>query len=359
METLVRAPIRTLNAYKAPTQTKGIKLDANENTYPVPQALRIHMSKWALTMPINYYPDTESTRLRKAIAERFAVCPQNVTVGVGSDQLISCILEAFVEPTDYVLTADPSFSMYALGTALREATLIEVPFKNDFTYDEESLKRALKQYRPKVTFICQPNNPTGIAMPMAMLQKILDEASGVVVVDEAYGEFCDESALLLLQRYKNLIVLKTFSKAYGLAGARVGYALANEDLIEWINCVKPPYALNAFSEEIAWYAITHKELFIPPIKQIKVTKQEVASSLKAMGIEVFESQTNFLWLKTTLPLQVALEKKGIYIKAFKGKYQDFYRMSIGTETQMLEVIEQIRQIKEISNAMSNNQSDNK
>ncbi len=352
MRACVRENIREMVPYQAPSQLEGIKLDANENIYPVPKEVRMHLSKWALTMPINYYPDTENTKLREVIATFYGKTMSEVTVGVGSDQLISCLLEAFVGKGDYVLTAKPSFSMYGLGVALKEGELIEVPFKEDFNYDVEVLEAAIQQYQPKVTFICQPNNPTGSVMTVEEMQRLIEKSKGIVVVDEAYGEFCDISALSLTSKYENVVVLRTFSKAYGLAGARVGYAIGSEAVISWINCVKPPYALNRFSEEIACYMMTHYEIVDARVQQIKETRDWVSSQLSCMKIEVFPSQTNFLWFKTALPVQEALAQKKIYIKQWKGKYSSYYRMSIGTDAQMLEVVEQIRQIKEVADEAS-------
>ena len=135
--------------------------------------------------------------------------------------------------------------------------------------------------QPKLTFICNPNNPTGTLLDLESIRKLLETTQGIVVVDEAYAEFCDVSAACLIGDYPNLIVLRTFSKAYGLAGARIGYGLAQKELIGCLEVVKPPYNINCFSQEVARYVLTHRDAFMPTIEAIRQTRDHVRETLLA------------------------------------------------------------------------------
>ena len=166
---------------------------------------------------------------------------EQVVVGVGSDQLIDCILRATLEVGDKVLCPDPSFSMYGLTVKNNDGVCILLPLEEDFSYPVEKWLETVEKEQPKVLFICNPNNPTGGCMAVADVKKILEVAKGLVIVDEAYMEFSDKSMVSAVKDYDNLLVLRTFSKAYGLAGARVGYGIGNKAIIDAICRIKPPY----------------------------------------------------------------------------------------------------------------------
>lgn len=338
MKTLMRKAVRDLVPYHAPYIEDGIKLDANENIYPILESLRMHMAEWVKDMPINYYPDTDSSKLRSAIAKAYGLSKEQVLCGVGSDQIIDCILRAFVEKGDRVVAPAPSFSMYQLSTTLSEGTFVEVPLHPDFTYDAEALVEAVQEHQPKIVFLCHPNNPTGTPLAIAAIEKIINcTTSGIVVIDEAYAEFHDETTLQLLEKYKHVVILRTFSKAYGLAGARIGYALANPELVQCIYCIKPPYNINMFTQEVAQYVIEHQSDFSECIEKIKETRDWVIGELRAVGFNVYDSATNFLWIQTDLALE-DLREENIHIKKFINQNITYYRMSIGTDEQMSYVV---------------------
>ncbi|MGL4799286.1 MAG: histidinol-phosphate transaminase [Cellulosilyticaceae bacterium] len=338
MREMMREAIRDLKPYHAPYVVEGIKLDANENTYPIQEALKVHMAQWVMEMPVNFYPDTDSTALREAISKVYGLSPTQVICGVGSDQLIDCILRTFVEKDDVVLAPAPSFSMYGLSTRINEGRLMEVALKEDFNYDLEAFCEAITTYDPKVIFLCNPNNPTGTLLSTEALQRIVATAKGIVVLDEAYAEFHEDCSLEVMKAYPNVIVLRTFSKAYGLAGARVGYGLASEALIQCLETVRPPYNLNIFSQEVGRFVMTHKKAFDQAIQWIKETRDEVRERLIQFGMEVAPSAANFLWIRTEEPLDTLLKDAQVHIKKFMHKDTVYYRMSMGTKEEMQQVI---------------------
>lgn len=344
MNTLFRKTICEMTPYHAPYLTEGIKLDANENTYPVLEELRRHMSQWVSTMPINYYPDTDSTLLRVALARHYEVESHNILCGVGSDQIIDCLFRSTLEVGDAILVPTPSFSMYKLTAQINHGIAIEVPLNDDFSYNTAQIETAMLRYKPKLTILCNPNNPTGSIITIEEIEKLAKHQIGLLVVDEAYAEFGGESAISLIKKYPRLIVLRTFSKAFGLAGSRVGYALGHSNVIEMINKVKPPYNLNCFSQEAATWVIEHKDLFRPIIMQIIESKEDFIVYLNQIGYKVYPSATNFIWAKGPYALDELLKNEQIYVKRFLYKGESYYRISIGTKEEMKKVKSRLKQL---------------
>lgn len=345
MKTLMKKHLQHFKAYDAETFESTIKLDANENTYPLPEEVKVHMAKWCMEMPIHLYPDTACNKLRAAIAKAYGLTKEQVICGVGSDQLIDTLLRCFVDEEDYVVAPTPSFSMYKLSTQLNEGKLIEVPLKEDFTYDEANFVACLRQYDPKLVFLCTPNNPTGCVVSESLVRKVLENTTGVVVIDEAYGEFDEGSYSDWIHECERLIVLRTFSKAYGLAGARIGYGMAQEALIRCLEVIKPPYHLNRFTQELASYVITHRHVYEPCIEKIKQTREKVREFLEEQGFKVYASQANFLWIEGVVDLERILKTKGISIRQFKIEDKAYYRLSIGTEEEMKQVMDCIKEAR--------------
>ncbi|MDF2593691.1 MAG: hisC [Clostridia bacterium] len=337
----LRDRFKGMTPYHSDYITEGIKLDANENPYPVPEEMIDHMQNWVRSMNVSRYPDTDSMDLVNAIAKAYEVAAENVVCGVGSDELIDCILRSTIEAGDYVLAPNPSFSMYPQFTVINSGKLIQVPLNKDFSYDVEGIIQAIKTYNPKVVFLCNPNNPTGSLLTFEEIKYITELSKGLVVVDEAYGEFCDVTALPLIKTYNNIVILKTFSKAYALAGARVGYGIADKEVIDLINTVRVPYNLNIFSQEAATWAIQNRAVFEPIIKNIIDQRAFLYHELEKLGLTVYPSYTNFIWMEMPENIYLALEKACIYIRKMKYDNKPYYRITVGTSEEneaLLEVI---------------------
>lgn len=327
----LRKGLKGMVPYHANYIKEGILLNANESPYEVPEALVDYMKEQIGELLINRYPDTDSLELRQEIAKLHKVNLENIVCGVGSDELIDCILSSSLEGGDQVLVPDPSFSMYTQFTMLNNGELIKVPLKEDFTYDLKVLLQIIDECQPKVIFICNPNNPTGCILRPDEVELILQTARGIVVVDEAYEDFCEASVSVipLIKAYRNLIVLKTFSKAYGLAGARVGYGIATTEMIELINTVKAPYNLNLFSQSVATWVISHRELFKENINQIVKERTRLYKALKSIGLRVYPSYANFLWVEMEDALFNYLQQQKIYIRKMYVQQKNYYRITVG------------------------------
>ena len=328
----LRERFNGLKPYHSAYLTEGVILNSNESPYVAPQELMDYMKENIGSLLVNRYPDTDSSKLMMAIGKAYDVKPENVVCGVGSDEMIDCILASILNEDDKVLIPDPSFSMYSQFTLLNCGIGIKVPLKPDFTYDVEAIKAVIEEKQPKVVFICNPNNPTGCVMAREDIEAILKLSKGLVIVDEAYEDFASEpiSVIPLIKAYDNLIVLRTFSKAYALAGARVGYAIACEELIDLINAVKVPYNLNMFSQLVATWAIEHKEVFKENAKKIISQRAHVDAGLKALGFKTYPSEANFIWVELPEGYFEDLKAHQIYIRQMAVDGQNYYRITIGT-----------------------------
>lgn len=323
---------QSLKPYHSSYITEGIILNSNESPYNVPQDLKEYMKENVDKLFINRYPDTDALKLIHAISECYKVSPKNITCGVGSDELIDCILLSMLEEDDKVLIPYPSFSMYSEYVFLNSGIAIKVPLNLEFGYDVERMKQVIQREQPKVIFICNPNNPTGCIMTREDIKSILEISQGVVVVDEAYEDFTNQPITMIpdINHYPNLIVLRTFSKAYALAGARVGYALANEALIKVINTVKSPYNLNVFSQCIATWAIQNKELFKANAKRIIEQRSYIEQGIQELGYKIYPSEANFIWTELPDAYYEQLIERKIYIRKIALDHKNYYRITVGT-----------------------------
>lgn len=331
MRPYLKKDLQAITPYRAVHRLGGIGLDANESNYPLLDQLTEHLMAWIQTAPINRYPDSDTHALSNMIAQCHDVAIQQVICGVGSDQLIDCLLRSVLEAGDLVMAPDPTFSMYALTTQINGGTYRGIPLNDHFTYDFDRLYQEVVDQKPKVLFICTPNNPTGCTLPLEEIEAIVQKSEGIVVVDEAYIEFGGQTACALVKKYNNLLVLRTFSKAYGLAGARVGYGIGSEGLINAMLSVKPPYHLNLFSQEIATWVMTHRANFSPYIKQTKEERQRIYEKLCELGYQVYPSEANFIWMKGAKGLAEKLEQVDVFIKQFEWQQEKYYRISVGRQ----------------------------
>lgn len=338
MNPFIKKSLGTLVPYHAEHITKGIKLDANENAYGLPTSLKEKLMR----LDVHRYPDTDSSELTDKIAQVYKVATENVVCGVGSDQLIDCLLRGALEEGDKVLCPDPSFSMYKLTTLMNGGKYEAVPLTEAFEYDVEAFISKAQEHEPKVTFLCNPNNPTGCILSLEAIERIIKVSKGIVVVDEAYAEFADIeaiSAVKLVKKYSNLIVFKTFSKAYALAGARIGYGIGSKAVIELINMIKPPYNVNVFSQEAALLVLENRELFKVGIEKLKEQREMLYKALINLKFKVYPSEANFLWVDTALDLEEILRKESIYVRKMRYKEKVYYRISVGTEEENKALLE--------------------
>lgn len=323
----------------------SIKLDQGENPYGFSPKINKALADYEL---YNYYPDPEYKELRKILASYVAVEEENIMVGSGSDELLDLILRLVLNQGDKVINCPPSFGIYPKLIGLNKGRILSVPRKKDFSLDRTSIKKNIDE-KLKVIIICNPNNPTGNTMKEEEIVEILNIGK-LVIIDEAYFEFYGKTVVYLLKKYDNLIILRTFSKWAGIAGLRLGYAIASPFLIKQLLKIKSPFNVNLAAEvagKIALQDLTQAKFIIQKITR---DRERVYRQLqKIPNLTVYPSKANFLFIKVNknLPkLRNYLEKKKIIVRYYDSDLTgEAIRLSIGKTEQNNKVIQALKEFR--------------
>jgi histidinol-phosphate aminotransferase len=353
VERLLKQSVQQLEPYHVDLAKPKIKMDANENNW-LAGRFQPALKEMIDSLPLHQYPDSECLALRHKLALMNGVRPEQVVTGVGSDQIIAWIVQAFVEAGDRVLMMDPTFSMYEINTLMAGGIPLKVPLGSGFVFDPEPFLRQAHAAAPKVVFLTNPNNPTGGVIPSAILTDLIDELSQmdcVVVVDEAYYEFYGETAVEKINESDRLVILRTLSKAYGLAGIRAGYAMASNVMISALNRVKPPYHMSALDQMAALVCLEQADELKPVLLSVTGWREKLAEAFSGIdpqgSVRVFDSKANFLLIHSpgAAGLDALLKDCGILVRSYgsTGPLADCLRITVGTEEenrQLLDVINQ-------------------
>jgi histidinol-phosphate aminotransferase len=340
---LLKKSVQHLNPYHVDPAHPKIKLDANENNW-LAGRFQPALKNLLEALPLHQYPDSECTALRHQLAVMNGVKAAQVITGVGSDQIIAWIIQAFVETGDRVLVMDPTFSMYEINTLMAGGLPVRVPLGEKFEFQAEPFLAKAREVKPKVVFLTNPNNPTGGVIPPEELTPLIEALAKedcIIALDEAYFEFYGETAAPLINTFDQLIVLRTLSKAYGLAGVRAGYALASTAMMEALARVKPPYHMSGLDQLAALVCLDQAEDLKPVLRKIIDWREKMAEALQAIVI-VYPSGANFLLIKTPLAarLDERLKEEGILVRGYgaAGPLADCLRITIGTEAENLQLL---------------------
>jgi len=312
---LVRENIRRLDRPSYRTLPKDIiRMNDNSNLFmPNPVAERV--SDLFDFDSLSMYPSIQADDLRAAIGKKFGIAPSQVIVGNGSDEAIDLAVKTFIGPKDRVAVPVPTFEMYSMYAKIAGAKVIECPLEEGtFQLDVESILSA----DAKMIFLSSPNNPTGNSMRAEDMRRIIKESGAIVVVDEAYCDFTGAASFITMsRRAKNLLVLRTLSKAYALPGLRVGFCMGSEDVIGPMSAACAPFRLNRFSEKVAIEALADDK-FVKKIAETARTERKwVSSRLAKLGAKVYPSETNFILFRPPVPVRRLIDslfKKGIAIR---------------------------------------------
>lgn len=331
-----RPGLDAIKSYQVDEAGWRVKLDANERAEAMPAAVQAELAARLAALPVNRYPEMGQQGLRTAIAAGLGLAAANVAVGNGSSEILAALCHVFGGGGRAIVYPNPSFSMYRIYVQLADSRPVPVALDGVFSIDAAKVVAAARSEQAGLVLLCNPNNPTGGTMTAEAVEQVVAEAGCPVVVDEAYFEFFQgRSALGLLGRYPNVIVTRTFSKAYGLAAARVGYALAGEAIMASLNKVLLPYHVNAFSLTAAAVAWEMKGEFAPGIARTMAERERLAVALRGLpGIEVFPSATNFLLVRLAKASELGrfLAARGIGIRDFSASpsLAGCLRVTVGT-----------------------------
>ncbi len=289
IDKLIRPNISNLKPYStARDEFKGaadIYLDANENPYP---------------SPYHRYPDPLQTRLKAKIASVKKVNPEQIFIGNGSDEAIDLLIRAFCEPAkDAILITEPTYGMYSVCAGVNNVEVIKTKLTPDFQLDTDVIQSSLTP-AVKIIFLCSPNNPSGNLLKKELIIRLLNSFQGIVVVDEAYIDFADDEGFLpLISDYQRLVVLQTLSKAWGLAGLRLGMAFAQQELIQVLNKIKYPYNISTLVQQVVLEQLGREEEKVQQVQEIIQQRQKLAEELSGIPLveHIYPSDANFLLVR--------------------------------------------------------------
>jgi len=297
----IRDDLRGLSPYGAPQLDVPVLLNTNENPYPPPPELIADLrdAVTAAATTLNRYPDRDAVELRKDLAQYLGhgLTAANLWAANGSNEVIQQILQCFAGSGRAALGFEPSYTMHRLIALATGTTWIAEPREADFSLDPAKAVAAIRRHQPDLVFLTSPNNPTGTAAPMELVEAVVDAAPGIVVIDEAYAEFFrpgTASALTLLPGRPRLIVTRTMSKAFAMAGARVGYLAADPAVIDALLLVRLPYHLSALTQAAARTALAHVDALLGTVDAVKAQRDRIVSELTALGLPVVPSDANFV-----------------------------------------------------------------
>ena len=348
LQNLLRKNIKELIPYSsARDEFKGeasVYLDANENSYGSP-----------LNESFNRYPDPLQFKVKKRLSEIKGVPPRNIFLGNGSDEAIDILFRAFCNPgSDNVITVPPTYGMYEVSANINDVEVRKIKLKTDFQLNMEGIAEAIDEHT-KIIFICSPNNPTGNSINRDDIETILANFNGLVVIDEAYINYSRQKTFIQeLTEYSNLVVLQTLSKAWGLAGLRIGMAFASEEIIEIFNKVKPPYNINEASQALALQALQNVEQVNNWIKETVEEREKLKLELNTLEsvLTIYPSDANFILVKTIQPKEIYqfMVNKGIIVRD-RSKVElceGCLRITIGTPHENELLIEAFKNFEELN-----------
>jgi len=338
---MLRDGIKELVPYEVVPFEGKVKLDIMENPYDLPPLIKDEFLSGLKGLAINRYPDPMANELKRALSSYLDVDKEMIVLGNGSDELILDLLLTF--GLGKIVYPEPTFAMYGILAKIAGQEPAGIPLRGDFELDAESI---LEVGQKGIIFITYPNNPTGNLFNREAIIRIIEEGSCLVVIDEAYYEFSGATFLPLVKKYPNLVVLRTFSKAFGLAGARVGYLAANKEITGEILKVKLPYNLNAISQLLATITLKHGDILRERIDEIKNERERVYKELQEIpGIIPYPSKTNFIFFKVEnlsgKAVFNSLLKEGILIKHLS---KNSLRLTIGKPGENDFFLESLRKI---------------
>jgi histidinol-phosphate aminotransferase len=328
---VLKAPVYTLRTYDA-----EIKLNQNENPYDFPDDLKAETFRRFMALKWSRYPEFVPDSLRARLAEYAGWQKDGILVGNGSNELLLASLIVLVKDRTPVVMPSPTFQLYGLVSQILGARIAPVPLKPDMTYDVDGLLTRADEISAKVLILCSPNNPTGSEVALEDLHRILKTFGGQVILDEAYYEFCGRTGMQFLAEFPRLIITRTFSKAMGMAGLRLGYLMAHPDLVAQIAKAKMPYNVNQFSLTAAQVALDYRERFRPAIESILAERERLQQLLSEIpSIRLYPTGANFFLFQLAVPPRPVFEElyqQGILIRDVSAypMLSDCLRVTVGT-----------------------------
>jgi histidinol-phosphate aminotransferase len=348
----IKPAVRRLKAYTLEPIDTPIKINQNENPFDMPEPIKLEVERRLRGRAWSRYPDFVPTRLLERLATFSGWRPDGVLAGNGSNELIQSLMMVTVGPGVRVVIAEPTFTLYRLQASVLGGDVVGVPLDDRLRFDVDAIRRAAVDGKAHVVVLCSPNNPTGCRIELDDLERLCAEVDGLVVLDEAYHEFSGQTAVPLLARSPNLVVLRTFSKAMAMGGLRVGYLLAAPEIAVEVNKAKLPYNLNVVSMTAAEVAVERYEEHLRPLVETLVAERErlLAEVARIDGLEPFPSHANFFVVRSRrlAPRAIfdGLVARGILVRDVSSypMLADALRISVGTPEENDALLAALREV---------------
>ena len=336
LENLIRPNVKQLTPYSCARddfQGKAdIFLDANENPYG----------------NLNRYPDPYQCGLKAEISKIKGVPVENIFLGNGSDEIIDLCFRVFCNPgTDRALTMSPSYGMYEVSASVNDVEIIKIPLNEEFDLDYDTVKNRIADESLKLIIICSPNNPTGNSLERSVIEKILSEFKGILLLDEAYIDFAEQPSMKnSIKQFPNLIVMQTFSKAFGLASVRVGMAFADTGIVKYFNKVKPPYNISTLNQREVIRKLQKNAVYNTQVMKIKAERIRLSKEIAKLScvVKVFPSDANFLLVKMKDAgiIYDYLVNRGIIVRNRSSVINNCLRITVGTKTENNRLLKELK-----------------
>lgn len=359
-----RNNLKELKPYDPHELPYKVKLNANENPYGLPEEIIEEILSKTKNLEYSRYPNANSVKLSETVSSFWGLNRDNIVIGNGSDELIDYLIKAFSEKGRRIITTAPSFAMYKIYSIINGSIFVQIPLgQNNFSLNEDKILEEAKKEDSSIVFIAYPNAPTGNYFAEDKIIKIIEESGCLVVVDEAYYEFGEKTFIPLISQYDNLVILRTFSKAYSLASLRVGYLLSNPEIINEIRKVKSPFNVNTFSQLAAQVVFENKEILKDGIKKIIEERKKLINRINELSpFKAHPSQTNFVLVEVGSKensdlVYNNLLKQGILVQTISdpafSTSRYFLRITVGNEEENdilikgLEIVSKNRPLKSL------------
>jgi histidinol-phosphate aminotransferase len=339
INSLVRSNVRRMKAYSCARDEysgkEGVFLDANENPFG----------------PLNRYPDPYQLELKAAVSRLKGVPERNIFLGNGSDEIIDLTFRIFCNPgIDKALTFTPTYGMYQVAADANDVELVKIPLDEDFLLRPDDYTPRTENEKIKLTLVCSPNNPSGNKFERTSVRQVIRETPGIVLIDEAYIDFSEEQSFLTeLEENPNLIVMQTFSKAWGMASVRVGMAFASEEIVGYFNKMKPPYNISTVNQDTVMKRISDPARFREEVKKILSERSRLLEELSKIPLitRVYPSDANFILVKTLNAEKIyeTLASMGIITRNRSSLAENCIRITVGTEDENNRLLEALKKIK--------------
>jgi len=344
---IIRDEVRAMQIYFVPTPAGMVKLDAMENPYRLPERLRREIAEVVANAELNRYPDPSAPGLHARLRKVMAIPDgYDVLLGNGSDEIIHIMIQAVAKPGTAIMAPSPTFVMYGVYAKLCGVRYVSVPLEADFTLNVERFLQAMAEHRPAIVFLPYPNNPTGNLFSERAIERILAAAPGLVVLDEAYHVFARKSFMDRLDEFRNMVVLRTFSKL-GLAGIRLGYVVGRPEWIRELDKVRGPYNVNTLTQLVGEKMLEHIGVFEEQAARIRAERERLAARLRALpGVVPYPSDANFILARVPDARRAGavLKERRVLIREFPGHpmLNDFLRPTVGTPEENEQLLDGLR-----------------